>query len=80
MPVGQPPKSPKSPLPSVLAPQLATLVSEAPDGVEWLHELKLDRFRVLCRVDGGAATLLTRSGQDWQAYEASRRSLAGRRT
>jgi bifunctional non-homologous end joining protein LigD len=52
-------------LPRTLAPQLATLVSEAPDGEEWLHELKLDGYRLIARVENGAAQLLTRAGHDW---------------
>ena len=48
-----------------MAPQLATLVAEAPSGPEWLHETKFDGFRILCRLERGRATLFTRSGQDW---------------
>ena len=33
---------------------------EAPVGVEWLHEIKLDGYRLLCRVERGKAKLLTR--------------------
>lgn len=55
-------------MPATIAPQLATLVAEAPDGPEWLHETKFDGFRVLCRLDRGSATLFTRSGQDWTTH------------
>ena len=30
-----------------------------------MHELKYDGYRILCRVKDGAATLLTRNGNDW---------------
>src|SRR5205823_9080490 len=42
--------------------QLATLVTEAPDGEDWIHEIKYDGYRFLCRVERGRARLLTRSG------------------
>jgi bifunctional non-homologous end joining protein LigD len=52
-------------LPRRLAPQLATLVDTVPDGPGWLHEPKLDGYRLLCRVEDGQVTLLTRRGNDW---------------
>src|SRR5882672_116734 len=52
-------------LPRWAAPQLATLVSSPPEGEGWIHEIKYDGYRFLCRVDRGAARLLTRSGLDW---------------
>jgi bifunctional non-homologous end joining protein LigD len=52
-------------LPEFLAPQLATLVSEAPPGEEWLHEMKFDGYRILCRLQRGRARLLSRNGKDW---------------
>lgn len=52
-------------LPARWQPELATLVSAAPAGNEWLHEIKLDGYRVLARLDNGRARLFTRSGQDW---------------
>ena len=48
-------------------PQLAQLVKTAPAGREWLHELKYDGYRIGCRIDGGAVTLLSRNGKDWTA-------------
>ncbi len=52
-------------LPRAVAPQLATLVSEAPSGDEWLHEMKFDGYRILARLDDGKATLLSRNARDW---------------
>jgi len=52
-------------LPASVAPQLATLVATPPVGDEWVHEIKLDGYRVLVRVDHGRARLLTRNRQDW---------------
>jgi bifunctional non-homologous end joining protein LigD len=52
-------------LPGWVAPQLATLVGAAPDGDEWVHEIKLDGYRVLARIERGRVRLLTRNRQDW---------------
>jgi ATP-dependent DNA ligase len=45
--------------------QLPTLVDEPPAGDGWLHEIKYDGYRMHARIDGGKATLLTRTGLDW---------------
>lgn len=50
-----------------LSPQLPTLVERAPAGDDWLHEIKLDGYRLLAFVQGGKARLVTRRGQDWTA-------------
>jgi bifunctional non-homologous end joining protein LigD len=55
----------RGPLPARLAPQLAILADEAPKGDDWLHEIKYDGYRALCRLEHGRARLFTRSGQDW---------------
>ena len=57
----------KGPLASWIAPQLATLVSSVPEGPDWVHELKYDGYRMLCRVKDRTATLLTRNDHDWTA-------------
>src|SRR5690348_7336621 len=55
----------KAALPRFIAPQLATLVDDAPAGDAWLHEVKLDGYRMLARIDGKRIRLLTRRGNDW---------------
>ena len=53
-------------LPKTLAPQLATLVKQAPvDAADWIFEIKFDGYRMLARVEGHAPQLLTRNGNDW---------------
>lgn len=52
-------------MPKTLAPELATLVDEPPAGDDWLHEIKLDGYRVLARLENGRARLFTRKGHDW---------------
>ncbi len=65
-------------LPRDPRPQLATLVTEAPDGPDWLHEVKLDGYRLLARVDRGGVTLHTRNGNDWtDRFPALAKALAG---
>ena len=43
----------KAKLPATLSPQLATLVDACPSGDRWLHEVKYDGYRMVCRVDRG---------------------------
>src|SRR6185437_4759971 len=45
--------------------QLATLVKAAPEGMEWVHEIKFDGYRMLCRLDRGRAQFISRNGKDW---------------
>jgi bifunctional non-homologous end joining protein LigD len=44
---------------------LATLVTEAPAGDDWLHELKFDGYRMLGRLDRGRADFVSRNGKPW---------------
>ena len=46
------------------APMLATLGQEPPAGDAWAHEVKLDGFRVLARLDDGDVSLWSRNGLD----------------
>ena len=55
----------KSQLPDFVAPQLATLVDHVPQGDDWLHEIKFDGYRILCRISNGEISLVTRNRQDW---------------
>ncbi len=52
-------------LPDEPRPQLASPVEVPPEGEGWLHEVKLDGYRLLCRVEEGQVRLTTRRGQDW---------------
>ena len=52
-------------LPAWIKPQLTQLVTEAPNGDEWAHELKFDGYRMHARVDRGDVRLLTCTGLDW---------------
>jgi len=46
-------------------PQLALLVKAPPAGDEWLHELKLDGYRIGIAVDHGRVTLMSRRNNEW---------------
>jgi bifunctional non-homologous end joining protein LigD len=59
------PGSRKATLPSFISPQLATLVKEPPSGDDWLHELKFDGYRMLCRIDHGKVSFWSRNDKDW---------------
>ena len=51
--------------PKFRKPQLATLVDEAPEGDDWVHETKFDGYRALAALGKGGVTLWTRNGKDW---------------
>jgi bifunctional non-homologous end joining protein LigD len=57
----------KAALPDFVEPELATLVKEAPVGDGWIHEMKLDGYRMLCRVEDGEVRMISRNGKDWTA-------------
>ena len=58
-------------------PQLATAAATAPEGAEWLHEIKYDGYRLIARIEAGKVRLITRGGLDWTAkFPALARRLA----
>ncbi|MGC1781432.1 MAG: DNA ligase D [Acidobacteriaceae bacterium] len=67
--------APKERLPAFVPPQLALQVTEAPGSADWVHELKLDGYRIQGRIQSNAGhakarsspsvELLTRKGLDW---------------
>ncbi len=59
------------PPPREIAVALATLVDAAPEGRDWVHELKLDGYRMVCRIDKGKIRLITRNGNEWTARAPS---------
>jgi hypothetical protein len=67
-------------LPEGIPPQLTQLVDAAPDGDQWLHEIKYDGYRMMARLDRGAVKLLTRTGLRLDAQiSADRHSCGGAR-
>jgi bifunctional non-homologous end joining protein LigD len=63
--VKAPAKLKSAALPGFVAPQLARSVERPPQGSGWGHEIKFDGYRLQLRVEGGRATLKTRTGLDW---------------
>ena len=54
-----------TPPPSFIRPQLAELIDQAPAADQWIHEIKIDGYRIGARIAGGRMTMLTRKALDW---------------
>lgn len=66
-------------LPGFIPPQAATLVQRVPPGEDWLHEIKYDGYRMVCRIDreGSGVRFYSRKGFDFSdRLEALRRAVA----
>jgi DNA ligase D-like protein (predicted ligase) len=64
-------------LPTWVKPQLAALVKVAPDGSDWLHEIKFDGYRMHARLDAGRVQIVTRRGNIWtDKYPAIAEAIA----
>src|SRR5579862_4126654 len=55
----------KASMPADLSPELATLVDSVPDGDHWLHEIKYDGYRMVCRVERSKVRVFSRNGKEW---------------
>lgn len=53
-----------------IAPMLPTLVDTAPEGSDWVHEMKFDGYRTLLTMRGRDVHAYTRNGNDWTAKYA----------
>jgi DNA ligase D-like protein (predicted ligase) len=56
-----------APLPQFVPPQLSQPVDKPPSGAQWVHEIKIDGYRMAARIVDGRVQLLTRTGLDWTA-------------
>jgi bifunctional non-homologous end joining protein LigD len=54
-------------MPDMQKPQLCSLVPRAPEGEDWISEVKFDGYRLISAVENGKVRLLTRNGLDWAA-------------
>jgi bifunctional non-homologous end joining protein LigD len=54
-----------SEMPGFIKPQLATLKLKAPNGDQWLHEIKYDGYRLQIHLNKGRVTVYTRNGLGW---------------
>jgi bifunctional non-homologous end joining protein LigD len=63
--------APKEKFPGFISPQLAKASTNPPTGADWIHELKLDGYRIQIQISPAAGSkknrvaLLTRKGLDW---------------
>jgi bifunctional non-homologous end joining protein LigD len=51
----------------IIEPCLPSPTKAPPSGAGWLHEIKLDGFRILARRDSAGARLITRAGNDFSS-------------
>ncbi len=59
------PAAVRSSAPGRMLPQLATATPQTPEGHDWLHEIKLDGYRLLAKQLKTRVELTTRNGLDW---------------
>ncbi|MCL5735599.1 MAG: DNA ligase D [Actinobacteria bacterium] len=64
-------------IPRFVAPQLTTLVKDAPVGDRWLHEVKFDGYRAVSHIEKGSASIYSRNDKDWTSrYQVLAEELA----
>lgn len=56
-----------SEFPEFISPQLATLVDKTPSGAQWLHEIKLDGYRILAYKNNSEINLKSRNNNLWDS-------------
>jgi bifunctional non-homologous end joining protein LigD len=54
-----------APFPAFIEPCDPTLREQAPEGSEWLHEIKIDGYRAQLHIRDGRIRVYSRSGYDW---------------
>ncbi|MEO8566369.1 MAG: DNA ligase D [Betaproteobacteria bacterium] len=67
----------KAKLPDLIEAQLATPAKSPPTGASWVHEIKYDGYRMLCRIAHQQARMVSRTANDWTGdFDALARTLA----
>jgi bifunctional non-homologous end joining protein LigD len=67
----------KAPLPDLIEAQLATAAKSPPTGPAWVHEIKYDGYRMLCRIAHQQARMVSRNANDWTGdFDALASALA----
>jgi bifunctional non-homologous end joining protein LigD len=67
----------KAALPDLIEAQLATAAKSPPTCASWVHQITYDGYRMLCRIEHGAARLVSRTANDWTGdFDAVARALA----
>jgi bifunctional non-homologous end joining protein LigD len=54
-----------APYPGFITPCDPTLRERAPEGSDWLHEIKIDGYRAQLHIHAGRVRVFSRSGYDW---------------
>jgi bifunctional non-homologous end joining protein LigD len=54
-----------APYPGFITPCDPTLRERAPEGSDWLHEIKIDGYRAQLHIHDGRVRVFSRSGYDW---------------
>ncbi len=62
---------PEEAMPGFIEPQLASSNPTPPTGQDWVHELKLDGYRIQAHLHKGKVKLYSRNGLDWTARMAN---------
>jgi bifunctional non-homologous end joining protein LigD len=68
----------KAAMPAFIEPELATLMKAPPAGSNWIHEIKYDGYRMLARIEGGSARMISRNKKDWTGNFSSVAQAAAR--
>jgi bifunctional non-homologous end joining protein LigD len=55
----------KASIPDRIEAQLATPMKSPPTGSAWVHEIKYDGYRMLCRIADQEVRMLSRTGKNW---------------
>jgi len=62
----------KSAYPGFIEPSHPTLMPKPPRGEKWVHEVKVDGYRLQLHIGHGKPRAYTRRGHDWSARFAAR--------
>jgi bifunctional non-homologous end joining protein LigD len=68
----------KAAMPNFIEPELATLNKTPPASGNWIHEIKYDGYRMLCRIADGSARMISRNKKDWTGNFAALAQAAAR--
>jgi bifunctional non-homologous end joining protein LigD len=59
------PDDSRRPMPAIIRTMQPTLAAAVPRSPGWVHEVKVDGWRIVARIAGGTARLTTRNGRDY---------------
>ena len=69
----------KTDFPGFIEPPLATSIEKSPKGARWIHEIKLDGYRVQVHIANGSVKVFTRRGTTiWPRTRSSASAITGK--